>query len=192
MPIIVNKITNEKVNVGFVPNKRKLIALYGEDWVNWVEVSEELKDKLIKWDESQNEFIEDTEKELKTLREEAHKVNREKHIEFQQTPTLIEVLRDDGIALNLVLNCDDNTTFNVERALSTARLTGDAPFYGALGEGHDKRWSEAELIQVINAMQSRLKPSFDKKGMYKDSINNATSKEELENIIDSINSEEWT
>jgi hypothetical protein len=62
MLIIVNKITLEKTRIYTKPTKRNLIAYYGEDWVNWEVLPDDLIDKYVKWDEAQNKFVEDTER----------------------------------------------------------------------------------------------------------------------------------
>lgn len=47
---IINKNTNEKINVSYQPTKGNLVAYYGEAWADWIEVPAELIGKDVVWD----------------------------------------------------------------------------------------------------------------------------------------------
>ena len=125
-------------------------------------------------------------KTLAELKTEAHAENTKRHLTFQKTPFVYTLIRDNGSSLIMYLDCTDDTCFNLDRAIGVADKTGDAPFYDGLGNGSGTRFSVAELDKVFNAIQNKLKPSFDKKGQAKLDINMATSAEELENILASL------
>ncbi len=149
--------------------------------------------------------------EIPNKKDEAHKINKEKHIEFLNelfgiyvkrdiiTETIvepsepnvpdsepiektIEVQRPD---LFLVLNGTDDTRFNIQSAHEVAKEIGSVYFYDGMGKGDTL--SLNEIKQVLQKFYLRVDPSFKIKGTTRFSINNANTVEEIDNIILNIN-----
>ncbi len=179
---ILNIKTNEIKTIALQGDgnlERNLLANYLEP-DDYVEIPNDSKEYI--YDQENLQVIEKP-LDLSKLKTESHEINKKKHEEFQAKPFILHVTRDNATTVDLILDCTDNTSDNVLRAYLIAEKTGDAPFYGAKGEGSDIRFSYLEMEQVYQQFQARLKPSFDTKGQTKFLIDQAQTVEELQEIM---------
>ena len=134
--------------------------------------------------------------DISVVKEDAHATNKSKHELFLAQPFTVTIVRDLTPStdpsvpptprpnLNLILDCTDNTRFNILSAYETAKELGSVYFYDGLGNGDTL--SLNEMKEVVTQFFNKINPSFKIKGTTKLAINNATTQDEINAIISTL------
>jgi len=127
------------------------------------------------------------EEEVSKAKIRAHEINKNKHMEFLNTPITIILNRDITGKSDIVFILDgtDSTRSNIQTVVKIAEDRGNVYYYDNLGNGDIL--SLEEIKQVAYKLLDVVDPSFIKKGNNKFSINKANSVSEIEDIVNNIN-----